>query len=297
MDRAPRSAFGSTSTAGSSPPSTWPSDLGHGYSFGRSTQPFGNETNSAATRAVQTLPYPLRQRHPRNRGFRPPRPFDRPETGRKAWWIIRGTDNLPLIVGGIRLPDTARLRLHRLESIQTKPLDEFALLRRPKGAGLLYQVTMAAQGQPPDRRRAKTSATWEGLHPRIHQRLNQAGIPFLRPRGLLPRFGLFPSGPGVSTGPVAGLTHIDKKASAFSAYRFHDTDPVFFQTGLKLTLSHGEETQRQENCTIPPTRALPRTRGSISGECGDLDAFNVTQEEKSKRCEQNHDCGITAGHR
>ena len=60
--------------------------------------------------------------------------------GRKAWWVIRGTENLPLVVGGRRLPDTARLRLHRLEGHKAKPLEEFALCD-VKGAGLLYQVT------------------------------------------------------------------------------------------------------------------------------------------------------------
>ena len=29
--------------------------------------------------------------------------------------------------------------------------------------------------------------------------------------------------------PVAGLTHVDKDEHEFSAYRFHEDDPVFFQ--------------------------------------------------------------------
>ena len=39
--------------------------------------------------------------------------------------------------------------------------------------------------------------------------------------------------------PVAGLTHLVN--NEFSAYRFHDDDPIFFQKGLRLTCRCGEE--------------------------------------------------------
>ena len=41
-------------------------------------------------------------------------------------------------------------------------------------------------------------------------------------------------------GAVAGLTYLDKQ-NAFSAYRFHDDDPLFFQNGLRLTCRCGED--------------------------------------------------------
>ena len=40
---------------------------------------------------------------------------------------------------------------------------------------------------------------------------------------------------------LAGLTHLDKNTNTFSAYRFHDEDPIFFQNGLRLTCRCGEE--------------------------------------------------------
>jgi len=40
--------------------------------------------------------------------------------------------------------------------------------------------------------------------------------------------------------PVAGLTHLDKERNEFSAYRFHEDDPVFFHRGLRLTCRCGE---------------------------------------------------------
>ena len=39
---------------------------------------------------------------------------------------------------------------------------------------------------------------------------------------------------------ISGLTHFDKQASRFSAYRFHDEDPLFFTNGLRLTCRNGE---------------------------------------------------------
>jgi hypothetical protein len=40
---------------------------------------------------------------------------------------------------------------------------------------------------------------------------------------------------------LAGLTHLDKIRNTFSGYRFHDDDPIFFQSGLRLTCRCGEE--------------------------------------------------------
>jgi hypothetical protein len=36
------------------------------------------------------------------------------------------------------------------------------------------------------------------------------------------------------------LTHFNRECNRFSAYRFHDEDPVVFQNGLRLTCRCGE---------------------------------------------------------
>ena len=61
------------------------------------------------------------------------------------WWIVRGTENLSVTIGGVRLPETARLKLYRLENHTAKPLEEFNLCD-VQGAGALYQVTIAGKG-------------------------------------------------------------------------------------------------------------------------------------------------------
>jgi len=58
---------------------------------------------------------------------------------------------------------------------------------------------------------------------------------------------------------TAGLTHFDKENMRFSAYRFHDDDPLFFTDGLRLTCRNGETEHGQANeqaayLDPPPTR-------------------------------------------
>ena len=43
------------------------------------------------------------------------------------WWIIRGSENLPVRVGGVLLPAGARLRLYKREGYAAKRLEEFDL--------------------------------------------------------------------------------------------------------------------------------------------------------------------------
>src|ERR1035437_8915567 len=60
------------------------------------------------------------------------------------WWIIRGVENLPVELGGVRLPDTARLRLYKVENRTTKPLEEIDIYHG-RESGALYQVTIAGK--------------------------------------------------------------------------------------------------------------------------------------------------------
>lgn len=152
------------------------------------------------------------------------------------WWIVRGTENLPVWLGGVRLPDNARLRLYRLENHRAKPLDEFALCD-VKGAGALYQVTMAA-------RALRRSGSWKDLsYMEACVRAYETGAtqPLFLSSGLEDYFlGTYYFDKGRFHTPIAGLTHLDKQDNSFSAYRFHEDDPVFFQNGLRLTCRCGE---------------------------------------------------------
>jgi hypothetical protein len=157
------------------------------------------------------------------------------------WWIIRGTENLPVELGGVRLPDNARLRLHKLENHMAKPLEEFALCEW-KGDGALYQVTMAAKGLrrgPDEKQRWKDLSFMEAC---MRAYIGGVSEPLMLSSGLEDYFlGTYYFNKGRYATPVAGLTHLDKARNEFSAYRFHEDDPVFFRNGLRLTCRCGEK--------------------------------------------------------
>ena len=54
-----------------------------------------------------------------------------------------GVENLPLSIGGVQMPPTARLHLHRIEGITYKPLDWVHLLDVPSGRGAVLANTLA----------------------------------------------------------------------------------------------------------------------------------------------------------
>ncbi len=157
------------------------------------------------------------------------------------WWIIRGTENLPAEVGGVRLPDNARLRLYKLENHLAKPLEEFALCDVP-GHGALYQVTMAAKAQ---RKSADENVRWKDLsfmEACMRAYIGGTKEPLMLSSGLEDYFlGTYYFNKGRYATPVAGLTHFNRNENEFSAYRFHEDDPVFFHNGLRLTCRCGEK--------------------------------------------------------
>ncbi|MCP4785591.1 MAG: DUF2961 domain-containing protein [Fuerstiella sp.] len=211
-------------------------DLGHGYAFGGPPEPWGVRQFGRKGGVYNNYRIPF-GKEIKVTVLPTTKVFDGVNK-RKVWWIIRGSDGLPVTVGGVRLPESARLRLHRLEGYRAKPLEEFDVCR-VAGAGALYQVTLAVQGDRP-------YGTWkdqgyqEGC---MRAYFGEAEEPTFLSSGLEDYF--------VSSGyfhhrklfqsPVSGLTHIDVKKNRFSAYRFHDEDPVFFKNGLRLSLRCGEK--------------------------------------------------------
>jgi hypothetical protein len=157
------------------------------------------------------------------------------------WWIVRGTENLPVELGGVRLPDRARLHLYKLENYTARPLEEFSLCDVP-GDGALYQVTMAAKGL---RKLPDASQRWQDLsymEACMRAYIDGAKEPLFLSSGLEDYFlGTYYFNKGRYATPVAGLTHFDADENEFSAYRFHEDDPVFFQNGLRLTCRCGEK--------------------------------------------------------
>jgi len=157
------------------------------------------------------------------------------------WWIIRGTENLPITIGGIQLPDQARLKLYKIENKEFEPLQEFDMCN-VKGDGSLYLVTMEAKGL---RVTVDTNEQkWKDLsflESCVRAYIGGNSEPLILSSGLEDYFlGTYYFNKGKYHNPIAGLTHLDTEKNEFSAYRFHEDDPVFFNNGLRLTNRIGE---------------------------------------------------------
>lgn len=146
------------------------------------------------------------------------------------WWIVRGLENHPLEVSGLRLPENARLKLHTLENYHARPLDEFTLCRIA-GSGVIFQVTMAAK-----------SENFQFMEGQMRAYMGDSAIPEYLSSGLEDYFlGTYYFNRGLYHFRQAGLTHKDEQDFSFSAYRFHDLDPIVFSSGIRLACRCGEE--------------------------------------------------------
>jgi hypothetical protein len=149
-----------------------------------------------------------------------------------SWWIIRGVENGRVTLGGMELPETARLKLHRLENHTAEPMEEFNLCD-VKGHGAVYQVTIAAQ--------ALSNGGMSYLEGCMRAYTGGGKEPIMLSSGLEDYFlGTYYFDTGKFHADISGLTHLDKKNRCFSAYRFHDDDPLFFSEGIRLTCRNGE---------------------------------------------------------
>lgn len=151
------------------------------------------------------------------------------ETNPQIWWIIRGLENGRVSLGGVELPKAAKLKLVRREDYDAESLEEFDLCK-VHGQGALYQVTIAAKGE---------SFTYLEACMRAYMGGEQK--PLMLSSGLEDYFlGTYYFDTGKFYSDIAGLTHFDEETNSFSAYRFHDEDPIYFKNGLRLTCRCGE---------------------------------------------------------
>jgi hypothetical protein len=154
------------------------------------------------------------------------------------WWILRGTENLPVTLGGVQLPDNARLKLHKLENREYDPMTEFDMCN-VEDKGALFLVTIAAKGLRTHEEYDWTDMSY--MEACVRSYINGGKDTLKLSSGLEDYFlGTYYFNEGRYAGNIAGLTHLDLKSSEFSAYRFHDDDPLFFQDGFRLTCRVGE---------------------------------------------------------
>eukprot|EP00038_Savillea_parva_P021744 m.35942 g.35942 ORF g.35942 m.35942 type:complete len:537 (+) comp5344_c0_seq1:199-1809(+) len=180
-----------------------------------------------------------------------------------AYTIVRGQENVPIVVGGRTLPDKAVLKTYSLTNIAVPSLGFIPVVNTSSGSGVVFGHTIAIQGNP----------SFTFLEGCWHLIPNVSGTGYL-PNGL----GIAAGFPGVllSTGmedyydssfyfhagmfqlPVSGVTHMcagggraqaphaacagtpTPTQSQWSAYRLHFRDPLWFAGGAQLLARNGD---------------------------------------------------------
>lgn len=154
------------------------------------------------------------------------------------WVILRGAYNIPITVGGVTLPSTAKMNLFHFDDI-VQPLEYVPLVNLTSGAGVHWMSTLAV-----------SSGTLNFLEGCYRAFFNGKFYPDTFP-GMILSTGTedyYDSGWYFNAGefhmPVSGFTHFAVNESTsiiqWSAYRFHDQDPLFFNDGFQLVWRNGD---------------------------------------------------------
>ena len=73
-----------------------------------------------------------------------------------AWVIVRGCEGLPVQVGALTLPPTARMRLHKIEAVTFPALGWVPAVDVPAGDGLVFMHTISVN--------STQASFWEGCY-------------------------------------------------------------------------------------------------------------------------------------
>ncbi len=162
-----------------------------------------------------------------------------------CWVIVRGCENMPVHVGSIALPPTARLSLHKIEGHTFQPAAWVPILDLRSGRGLVYQTAIQVS--------SSSASFWEGCF-HLYTPHEQ---PF---PGVLLGTGFedfYDSSFGFSAGPyrfpTVGCTHKGgvNGSMDISAYRFHEEDPVAFSDGVRFVWRVGDYTNPKTHPKSP----------------------------------------------
>jgi len=168
--------------------------------------------------------------------------------------IARGAPNIPLQIGNVVMPSTARLNLI-VQNVVLQPLQYFDIATFPAGTrGYHFFHTLAVQ--------TGNENFLEGCY-RFYSPPNQAYPGTLLATGTE---DYFDSGWYFNAGefhmPVSGFTHYATSGNSltWSAYRFHEMDPLLFTNGFRLTWRNGDAIDPQTGL-----KCFIQTGGNVVG--------------------------------
>ena len=138
------------------------------------------------------------------------------------WYIIRGVENYPVVLGDLVLPSHTRLRLYKNENFRLKPLDFMNLAYVKSSAGALFMVTLVAE-----------SSNLVFLEGCFRAYIDGSNRTTWLSSGTEDFFlSAFYFDKGLYHLSNAGLTY--KGKGLISAYKFFENDPVLFTKSFEL---------------------------------------------------------------
>jgi len=155
--------------------------------------------------------------------------FDAPNT---FWFILRGLENLTVIMGDLELPKEARLKLYKNENVTLQP-QQLTTLAQVNSGGALYMVTVQAE-----------SKDLNYLEACFRAYMDDATTPQFLSSGTEDFFlSAFYYNGGQFESSQAGLTHNERGTSntRLSMYKMFWRDPVIFQKNLKFVWKNMED--------------------------------------------------------
>ncbi len=181
--------------------------------------------------------------------------------GGAFWYIIRGVDNYPIILGDLILPKDTRLYVYKNENKELTPLEFITLANITGTAGALFQVTIAA-----------ASTDYNYLEACMRANIDDDKNTTWLSSGTEDFFlSAYYFNKGAYHLDNAGLTFKDGKGT-MSAYKFFENDPILFTKSLVLTWRCGETANGAVGC--PNDYPPPREEGA--GYTPTLANTNVT---------------------
>ncbi|XP_062503637.1 uncharacterized protein LOC134180488 [Corticium candelabrum] len=182
--------------------------------------------------------------------------------GGAFWYIIRGVENYPVILGDLQLPANTRLHLYKTVNQVLAPYQFITLANISGNAGALYQVTLSTHSQDYSHLEACFRAIIDGEE----MFLSSGTEDFFLSAYYFNR--------GLYHNDNSGLTFKDKKGS-MSAYKFFDNDPMLFTTSLALMWRCGEKINGADGCPNDFPRPSTQDNHRLGDAVGKLQLQNT----------------------
>ena len=178
--------------------------------------------------------------------------------GGQFFYIVRGVENMPVVVGDLTIPSTdTRLRLYKNVDVKLSPLEFLTLVNTSNTsntAGMLFQVTLAAN-----------STDFNYLEACFRARIDGSDNVTWLSSGTEDFFlSAYYFNRGTFHHENSGLTY-KSNPGAMSAYKFFENDPLLFSKSFELVWRCGETINSNNGCPNdwpPPSQTNDKPSGT-----------------------------------